>query len=538
MCSVENVQRSNVLQNNPLVSLPNGRCRINQLPPEILSIIFKHGVENRNSPKPEDLVEEEQDSCDDETPSSASSDLSEEEPDSCNDETSSSASSDLSECLPFAFLVSRICKLWRNVALEMPSLWTAIRVFNTECHPYERVVAYLERSKSLPLDICLDHLSREALWSPSVENDNLKALLTLLVPHLSRWASIQFGVTCYDHMYTFLKAVSDPSVPPATRLQDLELFYSSDVLGPQASLSEFPHLTLFGGFAPLLKIVVLMGVHIDWSQDWLRSAPNLRKLCLSCHHMNVRPSWDTFSAILRGAPALETFDVSYSGPRDYPGEPLLLPNLSELNLTTSPPQEVISLLGKLSTPALKTLTLDFGSELSDYSGLVTRLAGPATQAMLLPVEQPCSLLRSLETLRIKDLQCDDESAEILYRELVNLKVFDLPRCRVPWTFFELLYPRWLTASGDFDSFPPRHPQSRFVTFLPSLKDLFISGAYSCDIVRLAVLRRDAGVPLRAIFMTPRHPMEPSDMAWLRNNLEKFEIIDDPNNEVLEGEDVP
>ena len=178
---------------------------------------------------------------------------------------------------------------------------------------------------------------------------------------------------------------------------------------PLAESKFFDHFTLFGGSAPLLKILILVGVHIDWSQCWLQSAPNLQTLHLSAHDVNVRPSWDAFSAILRGAPALETFEVSYSGPRDYSGEPLLLPNLLQLVLGTSPPQEVISLLGKLGTPALKTLTLDFKEWISDYSDIVTHLVGPATQAMLPPIEQSRSLLRSLETLSIKNLACDQES---------------------------------------------------------------------------------------------------------------------------------
>lgn len=70
MCGVENVQRSIILQNNPFVPLPNGPCRINQLPPEILSIIFKHGVDDSDSPEPEDLFEQEQVFCDDEKSSS------------------------------------------------------------------------------------------------------------------------------------------------------------------------------------------------------------------------------------------------------------------------------------------------------------------------------------------------------------------------------------------------------------------------------------------------------------------------------------
>lgn len=505
MCGVENVQRSIILQNNPFVPLPNGRCRINQLPPEILSIIFKHGVDDSDSPEPEDLFEQEQVFCDDEKSSSV-----------------------LPECFPFEILVSCICKLWRNVALETPSLWTTITVLNTECPPYGRVAAYLERSNSISLDICLDYVSREALWSPSVETDNFKALLTLLTPHLSRWASLRVVDQCYDHMYTFLKAVSDPSAPPAIRLKELHLIYNW-CLGSQPSLSDFkffPHFTLFGGSVPLLRVLVLVGVHIDWNQDWLQSAPNLQRLHLSGHDMNARPSWDAFSAILRGAPALETFEVGYSGPRDYHGEPLLLPNLLELEFWMSGPQEVISLLGKLGTPALKSLTLDFRGEASDFSGLVTHLAGPATQAVLSPIEQPRSLLSSLETLSIEDLTCDEESAEILYRELVNLKVFKL-MSRIPGTFFELLYPYWLTPS---DPFGTNRPRSKFVAFLPSLQDLFLSGAPICDLTRMVEDRRDAGVPLRAIFMKRCSHMVRSEVIWLRNNLEEFEIIGDSDDE--------
>ena len=227
------MQCSNTLQNNLFVPLPDGHCRVNQLPPEILSIIFECGVSQR-----EDLGH------------------------SYDDEKTSTA---LPEVLPFELLVSRICRLWRNVALGMPSLWTSITVLSTECPPMIALLPTWNAATAFLWIICIDYLPREVPWLSSVEADNFEGLLTLLIPHLARWASIWLDVRCYDYMYTFLEAVSDPSVPPATRLEELTLVYNPK-WAPQVPHSEtefLDHFTLFGGSAPLLRTIVLVGVHID-----------------------------------------------------------------------------------------------------------------------------------------------------------------------------------------------------------------------------------------------------------------------------------
>lgn len=488
MCSVKNPRYSNILQHNPFVPPPDGYCRVNQLPPEILSIIFKCGVSQL-----EDLVH------------------------SYDDEKTSAA---LPDVLPFELLVSHVCRLWRNVALDTPFLWTSITVLASEYPPYERVVAYLERSKSFSLDIRIDYVPREVLQLSSVEADNFEVLLTLLIPHLARWASIWLGVSCYHYMYTFLKTVSDPSVPPAARLQELHLVHTSKWGAPILSEPKFldHFFTLFGGSAPLLRTLVLVGVHIDWSQGWLQSAPNLQTLHLALYDFDVCPSWEAFSAILRGAPALQTFKINFSGPYDHPGEPLLLPNLLELDLAVGSEREVILLLRKFCTPVLKTLTLGFGLDFSvDYSDLVTQLVGPATRAIRSPIEQPCSLLRSLETLSIQGLFCSTDCVEELYRELVNLKVFKLPMLIAsPWMFVRLLFPRKAPAT---------------VVSLPSLEELFVSGVATHHIVQLVAERRDAGVPLRAVFMEQCSETEFSDVVWLRDNLEEFEITESDDKSI-------
>jgi len=505
MRSCRNTQHSSIPQKNPFVPFPDGHCRINRLSQQILSRIFKFG-------QWEDLVEQEQGSY---------------------DETSTVAS----QIPAFELLISHVCRLWRNIALGTPSLWTTISVTITACLPYERVATYLERSKSLPLNICV---AEGAQRSVSDEADNFGALLTLLVPHLSRWASIQVTVRRYDYIYTFLKAVSGPSVPPATRLEELKLVCNSKSgsLSVAKDFKFFDHFILFGGSAPVLRTLVLFGVYIDWSQGWLQSAANLQTLHLARHESDLRPSSKAFSAILLGAPKLQTLKLEESGPYDSLVEPLLLPNLSELVLRDYVPLEMTWLLRKLCIPALKTLTLHFSTEFPrSYSDLVSQLVGPATQVTASSIDQPCSLLRSLETLNIERLPCSSDSAEMLYRELVNLKVLKISRMHMPLSFWNLLSPWQPDISQGMDFLAPRERQAgSIVIFLPSLKDLFLSGVTTFELPALVRERRDAGVPLRSISMKRFYVPRLSDEIWLRDNLEKFEITEESDEEESEDSD--
>ena len=497
-------QHSSTPQNVPL---EGGHCQINQLPQEILSIIFKYNIDLDNGyPQLEGLVEQDQGSDDDE------------------------ASVVASEILAFQILISHVCRLWRNIVLDTPSLWTNISVTNMACLPYERVAAYLERSKSLPLDICI---AGGVARLPSDEADNLEALLALLVPHLSRWASIHVTVRRYDYMHAFIKVVSGPSVPPATQLEDLRLICKSK--SRSAAILEGDFLfdpTLFGGSAPLLRTLVLHAVYINWSQAWVQSAPNLQTLHLAHHERDLRPT----SAILLGAPNLRILKIEESGLWDETEEPLLhLPNLLELEFRDQVPQDLTRLLRRLCTPVLKTLTLHFGAvSPQDYSDFVTQLVGPATQVMPSSIGQPCSLLRSLETLNIESLPCSPDSAEMLYRELVNLKVLKISRSYMPLFFWHLLSPWQPDTSEGMDFFAPREAQAgSIVIFLPSLKDLFLSGVPIFELPTLVIERRDAGVPLRSISMKQYYGTNRNDEVWLRDNLEKFEIIENDNEKSIE-----
>ncbi|KAH9841546.1 uncharacterized protein C8Q71DRAFT_904312 [Rhodofomes roseus] len=95
--------------------------------------------------------------------------------------------------LPFEVTTSHVCKLWRDVAINTPALWSEICFF--EGLPFTQTTIYLERSKCAPLDIHI-HLRRRT--SP------LAAILDLIIPHVFHWRSLWFQASQYDQMdYAF-----------------------------------------------------------------------------------------------------------------------------------------------------------------------------------------------------------------------------------------------------------------------------------------------------------------------------------------------
>ncbi|KAL4075137.1 hypothetical protein V8B97DRAFT_1542325 [Scleroderma yunnanense] len=536
------VQDGSTLSNNPFIPPPDGSSPISRLPPEILSHIFEHGVLSEDDAHDSDEIsaqfwndfgdmdktEHEGEDGDLHSASASDSDWESEESDS--DE-----SDDADDCPPFQILVSHVSRHWRTVALETPSLWTRIDVSYDDRPPYGRVATYLERSKSLPLHIRIDFEPPDDDFYVDEEGPrplfgtDILELFMLLIPYVPRWGSVRVDVTSYEHMYTFLETISAPSIPPATQLQVLQLYHHEDMETDEPFTFAKPelstHFTPFGGFAPHLRNVALWGVHIDWSLPWLRSAPNLTDLELAFHSKDVRPSWAAFSAMLRGAPALETLSLRASGPSGPPlgwiidpsvagwsegiNSPIFLGNLSELDLAFMPPFHAISLLRKLCTPTLKKLTLDFDD--GDYTDFVTQLAGPATLMAPLSSDQPRSLLRSLESLKVAGLPCSDDSVNLLYRELVNLKSLNLSLTYLPRSFIQALF-------------------ETPYTILPALTTLYVSGIAGEDLRRLVSQRKSAGVPLITVYMEESSEIAPDDVIWLRDNLEVFDFFEGSDDE--------
>jgi hypothetical protein len=246
---------------------------------------------------------------------------------------------------------------------------------------------------------------------------------------------------------------------------------------------------------------------------------------------DVRPSWKQFVGILRGAPKLETLSLCSSGPLGTPHDwrseegsgdsysgVIELRSLTALVLAFHVPVYVSGLLRHLAFPALKSLTLDFDD--GDYTDVVAQLAGPAT--VLSDGEKRRSLLNGLETLKISGLPCSDYSVELMYKELGNLKVLNLSMMYLTLPFLRLLYPV---------------PGIQGV-HLPSLTTLSTADVPGDQILDLVRKRKEAGVPLKAVYMEEDDDITEEDVKLLKENLETFDFFEgsDDESELLDIEE--
>ena len=538
------------LPNNPFVPPKGDVCFINNLPPELLSRIFEVGSADDDSEDEDDIApdywlhfldakgadgKDTQDSDVEMKRELEDGDEDEEETDDEEDSDATGSSDFSPSSLSFQTIVSLVCRHWRNVAFSTPFLWTTIEVTPEARPPYEPVSMWLQRSKGLPIDICVD-CERLEVEPPS--NADLKFLFSLLVPHIHRWRTMEISVEEYRHMYVFLSAVSDPSILAAPQLTTLELYHHEETEEfDSVDTGMSGQLPLFGGSAPLLTRLVLWGVPIDWNQPWIASASNLTDLELAFHPEDARPSWAQFDTILRGASTLEKLSLRMSGPSGEPPEwlieptpespadlnaPIQLPHVTDFILAFHSQARAIGLLHKFYLPALKNLVLDFDD--GDYTEFAYELAGPATSSSLPSVqEQPRSLLSNLESLKIAGLPCRPECVETLYGELQNLTSLNLSLSYLPEAFVNLLC-------------SPRMAAGHYI-WLPRLVTLYVSGT-SSDVLREVVQKRkDAGVPLNSLYVEESCDVDNEDVEWLKENLKTFEFFEGSDDEdVIDFED--
>ncbi|KAG1880642.1 hypothetical protein C8R48DRAFT_170191 [Suillus tomentosus] len=559
-----------LIKDNPFIPPKGTRCPVNDIPPELLSLIFEVGAQSIKDGEDEDEEDEEdeamavywnlesgaKDGIDEDGETTKRSRVTRNDGVDEDGLSESSMDSDATfEPMPsFEVLISHVCHHWRVVALNTPSLWTEIDVSPLDSPPFERVQTFLERSKSLPIDIRIDceppdddeeedssgSEDSELGQSPhSMTFSDLDNLMSLLVPHISRWGSVEVAVACYKHMFIFLSAVSDPSIAGAPQLEALQLYHHEDAesLTAFAQPDLVQHFKLFGGVAPRLKSVALWGVHVDWCQEWLSCGSNLLDLELAYHTDDVRPSWTQFAAILCGAPKLETLSLCSSGPlgaphdwcnegssgsygNDYTGV-IELHSLTQLVLAFHSPVYVSGLLRRLAFPALKSLTLDLDD--GDFTDFAFQLAGPMMSAV--PVaskdgEKKRSLLSRLDSIKFSGLSCSDRSVELMYAELGNLKTLNLVMKYLPIMFLQLLY------------HPCSVPGQRDVCHvcLPSLTTLSTADVPGDQIRELVQKRKEAGVPLKAVYMEENDEVTPDDLQWLKDNVEEFDFFEASDDE--------
>ncbi|KAA1469975.1 hypothetical protein DENSPDRAFT_654706 [Dentipellis sp. KUC8613] len=515
------------MRSNPFVPPVDG-CPINTLPNELLSYIFTLGaqLDYADDKDEEDIDDDDSDDDDEPTPE-------------------------------FQVLASHVCKRWRDVAIQTPSLWT--RLDFTEGPPFDKSRTYIERSAGCPLVIDIDCTvpdddsdeeeeedeveeveefdeTEEVVQSDADAPDDepkssaatkrksrsfgpadLDAIRALILPHVNRWRIFELMTEDYAIMHHTLNALA--TAPAAEQLKMLHLYHYDDT----DDIEHFEPAELrapvvpFAGQAPQLVNVALWGVHVDWPRcDFFQG---LEELELAYHAQDVRPEWDDFTRMLTRSPNLVTLTLCMSGPAgapaDWPKDTIELPSVRNLVLAFQPQAYASALLERLVFPNAASLALDLEEE--DYSTFVAQLAAP------LPGKTK-SLLNGLQELRISGLPCNDAAIDTLYASLPNVVDLHLNRYHLEEPFFTRLFPQAPGAASSSAAAGDAHVP------LPSLQNLSSSGVDGEQMHQLAEARIAAGRPLKKVFMEIDDVVEPDDEKWLREHLERFEFFEGSDDE--------
>ncbi|EIN05448.1 hypothetical protein PUNSTDRAFT_137562 [Punctularia strigosozonata HHB-11173 SS5] len=270
-----------------------------------------------------------------------------------------------------------VSRLWRNVAMNTPSLWTRTYVTRYDVIPdpvtearqldLSMVVRNLARSQQMPFDVLID--CRDPEWDfsepedvDSSEDDDpmyehpfpravLAPLLDLLECNIDRLRSVAMLSDTYGPLHDVLARLASVQSKLLPHFSSLFLARCNDI--PAHELSFKPaalflpldraHVPFHGCTLPKLKSLVLCGVHTNWwNLPDILSGSTLRHLELSFHCAEARPSEAALRRILYACPGLKTLTMRVSGiavpearvQRDTPRDPpLLLPQLKWLALS-------------------------------------------------------------------------------------------------------------------------------------------------------------------------------------------------------------
>jgi hypothetical protein len=516
-----------LILSNPFVPPKGDRCPINDLPNELLAYIFLLGTSADDDDEDDDMYQDEDDELEAHL----------------EDPEGKEWLEDGLE-LPFQVLVSHVCKHWREVAIEAPALWTAIK-FSDDEPPFTRCETWIERSKGLPIDITIDcTLPADGTDSSAMSDvpdddedeeeeegggegkpfftlEDLTLMLSIITPHVTRWRGLEILVDHYTYMHLATTILA--TLPSAPSLEVLQLYHYEHIEIDYDIPTEFkpaklrdPFPVLFSGNAPKLSHIALWGVHIAWPMNKNAFMTDLKDLELAYHADDVRPSWEDFERMLLTSPVLDTLTLCHSGPSGKPGDwysngPIDLSGLKNLVLAYHKQDYICSLLNLLHIPNVTSLALDFESEAGDFSLFVQQLASPRPGTKR-------SLLKGLEHLKISSLPCEHRVVDVMYAQLGNLHSINLACTFLDKIFFTKLRQPIQSSSAATAFYCPN---------LDTITTSGIPGREMCDFVEA---RRKAGVPVKRVFMSDEDDLDDNDEAWLRAHLETFDLFEPSDEE--------
>ncbi|RXW17344.1 hypothetical protein EST38_g8503 [Candolleomyces aberdarensis] len=347
------------------------------------------------------------------------------------------------ENVKMPLVLASVSRYWRRVALNTPSLWTSFCITLEMVHPSQdqhpssssstpsslldtrHITSYLALSRHYPIDILID--ARDQDWDfleeevtpdpqsyrPPFSVTHIQTVLSLFLPHLSRWRSLNILTDTWKPMQAAMQLINPAILQHgAPQLESLTLMRCNDFISfsPEfepkslkspaflSSPTSQPHSSPAASrsILPRLRYLSLRGVHVDWTSLGAAlsfSKTGLYSLELCSHCSDVRPSLFELHNLLSCSPRLRRLVISGSGPSfpdhiipdegavdivQHEFEGVLLPNLGSLTVGYRSALEGQTVLQLVSAPNLKSLVLEEATypadpEVIDAGSLLTYL---------------------------------------------------------------------------------------------------------------------------------------------------------------------
>ena len=210
-----------------------------------------------------------------------------------------------------------MCRGWRDIFTSRPSLWTNL---DTDV---DKTRAFIQRSKSSPLDIC----------ARNIDDETYLDALSLVIPHVPRLRSLSF----------YSDAISDSLRNFSCHtplLEDLEIHISS----PDTHTLEIP---LLNGDLPSLRNLSLSADTIRLPQ---KNTSNLRVFNLSCTRGGVTVT--QILDFLESSPLLHKIGIVDSIPDSSDAPPERIVPYATQRLSASPRIQQMTSSSTFASPSV------------------------------------------------------------------------------------------------------------------------------------------------------------------------------------------
>jgi hypothetical protein len=299
----------------------------------------------------------------------------------------SNSSIDVHKRPRFLFVVSHVMRSWRRVAVNTPSLWTAIDIWPWQSEDVVKI--HLQRSKTFLLDITFTLVNFGAFFFPRYH--------PILIPHIHRWRRL---LVISDVIGVLDKTLGLLHEARAPRFEHLELYCTAEGNMPDSNV-------LFAGGAPRFSSLSVYGIN---PLRWLPPQSSLTTLRVNDQNITL----PQLRELLKATPCLTTlsfFAVHLSFPRAIRIEPVRLPGLRTVAICGSPKEKYVpNLLTILVATSLESLTLE--SFLCSGSEFVESLG----------------FHPSVRTLKLVGIDLMDETIPCIVRAFPSVEHLNLENC--------------------------------------------------------------------------------------------------------------